>query len=300
MSGHGHRSPSDLGVAFLLNFVFTLVELAGGIWTNSISILSDAIHDAGDCLSLGLAWCLQRVSHRTPDAKFTYGYRRFSTLGALATSLVLMGGVGYVCWRAVARLQKVEEVVAPGMMALSVMGILFNGYAAWKLHGSGSLNKRMASWHLLEDTLGWIAVLIGSGVIAIWKLPIVDPLLSLGISAFVLWNVFRNLRKVGRVFLQGAPPGFDLGQIERQISGIFGVIGVHHSQTWTLDGEAHVFSTHVVLKKGSSREVVVEATRRVRQLLAEQGFEHVTVEAEIEGEPCGIADQSESSEAGQG
>ncbi len=206
---HHHHPPvsSDLKVAFALNLAFTVIEIGGGIWTNSIAILSDALHDAGDCFSLGLAWYLQGLAERQSDARFTYGYRRFSTLGALVTSVVLMAGLGFVGWQALHRLRSPEEVLAPGMIALAVIGIVFNGYAAWKLRGSGSLNARMASWHLIEDTLGWVAVLAGSIVIAVWHLPIIDPILSLAISAFVLWNVFRNLRPVALVFLQSAPPG---------------------------------------------------------------------------------------------
>ncbi|HSI62762.1 MAG TPA: cation diffusion facilitator family transporter, partial [Candidatus Saccharimonadia bacterium] len=174
---HAHGTGGNLRVAFLLNLAFTGIEIAGGLWTNSIAILSDALHDAGDCLTLGLALYLQRVSARNADARFTYGYRRFSSLGALISGVLLSVGVGYMGWQAVHRLGNPEPVHASGMMILAVVGVLFNGLAAWKLRHSHSLNEKVAGWHLVEDTLGWIAVLIGRGSMSAWHLPIIDPLL---------------------------------------------------------------------------------------------------------------------------
>lgn len=283
---HHHHTSGNLKVAFLLNLAFTVLEIAGGFWTNSIAILSDALHDAGDCFSLGLAWYLQRVSDQRPDSKFTYGYRRYSTLGALIMGVVLAVGLSFVVWHAVHRLRQPEEVKASGMLVLAVIGILFNGLAAWKLHGSHSLNEKLASWHLLEDTLGWAAVLVGSAVMLVWDLPIIDPLLSLLISLFILWNVFRNLRQVLLVFLQSAPAGFDSDAFDRTLKEIPGVVGSHHTHTWTLDGERHVFSTHLVLRSDCDREQVVAVKRRVHELLREQHFAHITVEVELEGESC--------------
>lgn len=283
---HRHHASGNLQVAFLLNLAFTLVEIGGGLWTNSIAILSDALHDGGDCFSLGLAWYLQRLSAQRPDAKFTYGYRRFSTLGALISGVVLIAGLAVIVWNAIQRLQQPAEVKVPGMMALAVVGIAFNGIAAWRLHGGHSLNERMASWHLLEDVLGWAAVLAGSAVMLVWDLPIIDPILSLLISLFVLWNVLRNLRQVVPVFLQSAPAGFNVEEFDRVLAGIPGVVGSHHTYTWTLDGESHVFSTHLVLRQESTREDILAAQRRVHELLREQHFAHVTVEVELEGETC--------------
>lgn len=283
---HGHAAGGKLKVAFLLNLAFTVLEIAGGVWTNSIAIISDAVHDLGDCFSLGLAWFLQRLAAGGADARFTYGYRRFSTLGALITGLVLIAGLAYVGWHAIGRLREPQQVMAPGMAALAVVGILFNGFAAWQLRGGHSLNERVASWHLFEDTLGWAAVLAGSAAMMVWDAPIIDPILSLLIAIFVLWNVIKNLRKVAMVFLQGAPPGFDIDAFKRSLAGIDGVIDTHHTHTWTLDGERHVFSTHLVLREGSGRERIVAAKRRVHELLREEHFEHITVEVELEGEKC--------------
>ncbi|MEX1230433.1 MAG: cation diffusion facilitator family transporter [Planctomycetaceae bacterium] len=283
---HHHRAGGNLKFAFLLNLAFTILEIGGGFWTNSVAILSDALHDAGDCFSLGLAWYLQRLSAKRPDATFTYGYRRFSTLGALITGVVLIAGLVVIVKNAVERLQDPAEVHAPGMFAMAIVGILFNGYAAWKLHGGESLSEKVVSWHLVEDTLGWGAVLVGSAVMIAWDAPIIDPILSLMISLFVLYNVFRNMKRVALVFMQSVPPGFDVEGFDREMFRIPGVVGSHHTHTWTNDGESHVFSTHLVMASASSREEIIAAKRKVHELLREQKFAHVTVEVELEGETC--------------
>lgn len=290
--GHQHDAESrNIGVAFLLNFAFTILELVGGLWTNSIAILSDAVHDFGDCISLGLAWYLQRVSHRKGDAHFNYGYRRFSVLGALITGLVLLAGLLFILWKAIARLRNLEAVYAPGMIALAIIGIVFNGAAVLRVRRGSSLNERVMSWHLLEDVLGWVAVLVGSLMMSIWNAPIVDPILSILISLFVLWNVGRNLRKVLLVLMQHAPRSFDIAQFEATLRTLPRVVSGHHTQSWSIDGEKHVLSTHLVMQRDATREDIIEAKRGVRLALEPHDFEHVTTEVEFEGEEC--ADQHE-------
>lgn len=281
-----HHAARNLAIAFLVNLAFVLIEIAGGLWTNSVAILTDALHDGGDCLSLGMAWYLQRLSSRQANARFTYGYRRFSSLGALTTGVVLLIGLVVVVWSAASRLQDPQPVNAEGVLGLAILGVAMNGGAAWLLSGGTSLNEKVASWHLLEDTLGWIAVLVGSGIMLVTDSYLIDPLLAIGISCFVLWNVVRNLYQVGLVFLQGAPPEFDPAALDEQLLQIPGVIDTHHTHTWTLDGERHVFSTHLVMQAGTARDEIVAAKREVHQMLKSQAFDHVTIEVELEGEPC--------------
>lgn len=288
-AGHQHGDSGgakSLGVAFLLNLGFTIFEVVGGLMTNSVAILSDAVHDAGDSISLGLAWYLQRVASRKRDSNFTYGYRRFSALGALITGVLLVVGLGFVIVNAIPRLANPERVHGAGMMGIAVVGIIFNGAAALRLRGGSSLNERIASWHLLEDVLGWVAVLVGSLIIYFWKLPIVDPILSILISAFVLWNVVKNLRKVSAVFLQRVPDSFNTEGFVRSVQSLPHVKGVHHTHVWTLDGEHHVLTTHVVVDESVTREEIAEIKCSVRRFIGEEDFEHVTIDVEIDGDPC--------------
>ena len=270
----------------MLNLTFTVFEIAGGLLTNSVAILSDAVHDAGDSISLGLAWYLHRIASRQSDTNFTYGYRRFSALGALITGVLLVAGLGFVLLNAIPRLVNPEPVHGAGMMGMAVVGIVFNGAAALRLRGGSSINERLASWHLLEDVLGWAAVLVGSVFVLVWNLPIVDPILSILISAFVLWNVGKNLRKVAAVFLQRVPDGFDTAQFVRRVLDLPQVKDVHHTHVWTLDGEHHVLTTHLVVDRAATREAVAGIKCKVTGFLAGEAFDHVTIDVEMEGEAC--------------
>lgn len=283
---HSHGSAGNLKTAFLLNLSFTIIEIIGGLWTNSIAILSDAVHDLGDSMSLGLAWYFDRLSKRGVTAKNTYGYRRYSLLGGLITAIVLMIGLAFVLWNAVARLASPEPVNAPGMMLLAIVGVVFNGAAVLRVRKGSSLTEKVVSWHLLEDTLGWIAVLVGAAIMTVWDVPIIDPILSIGIALFVLWNVFRNLRQFFDVFLQRAPQMFDVGRFESALLAVPKVIAVHHTHSWSIDGESHVLTTHLVMEGSTSRDEVLEAKDQVRRILDEKVFEHVTVDVELEGEAC--------------
>jgi cobalt-zinc-cadmium efflux system protein len=283
---HHHHADGNLKVAFLLNLVFTVVELVGGLLTNSIAILSDAVHDLGDSLSLGIAWYFQRVSRKGATARNTYGYRRYSLLGGLVTAMVLLLGLVFILWQSAQRLFAPEPVHATGMIALAVLGVLFNGAAVLRVRRGSSLTERVVSWHLMEDVLGWVAVLVGAVVMAVWDLPIIDPLLSIGISLFILWNVVRNLRHFFDVFLQRTPPDFDVEAFERDVLAIPQVTGVHHVHSWSIDGEKHVMTTHLVMRERASRADIVAAKERVRALLDPRAFEHVTVDVELEGEDC--------------
>lgn len=284
---HDHdHAYGNLKTAFFLNLVFTVIEFVGGLLTNSVAIMADAVHDAGDCLSLATAWRLQKLSEKSGDAVFTFGYRRFSVLGALVTGLVLIGGIAYVLSEAVPRLQNPEAVQPAGMIWMAVAGIAFNGLAVLRVRKGTSLNERLVSWHLLEDVLGWVAVLAGAIIISVWNLPVVDPLLSIGLSLFVLWNVVRNLKQVFRVFLQAAPKEFDEAAFRDRVSKLRKVTAVHDVRSWSMDGEHHVLTLHLVMGPDAERKDIVAAKDSVRALAEKQGFVHVTTDVELEGEPC--------------
>lgn len=282
--GHAQAHGTNLKVAFALNLSFTVIEVIGGFWTNSIAVLSDAVHDLGDSMSLGAAWYFDRLSRRGRTPRDTYGYRRYSLLGGLITAAVLLVGLSFVLWNAASRLFSPQPVNAPGMMVLALIGVAFNGAAALRVRRGTSLTERVVSWHLIEDTMGWVAVLLGAAAMSIWDLPIIDPLLSIGIAAFVLWNVFRTLRQFLAVFLQRTPPGFDVDRFENGLRSIPGVLQARHTHSWSIDGESHVLTTHLVMRSDSNREAIVEAKTRARGLLDANSFEHVTIDVELEGE----------------
>jgi len=286
--GHSPGSADNLKAAFALNLAFTVIEVIGGLLTNSIAILSDAVHDLGDSISLGLAWYFQRLSQRGRTPQDTYGYRRYALLGGLITGLVLVLGLGFVLWNAVQRLLAPEPVNAPGMILLAVIGVIFNGAAVLRVKGGSSLTEKVVTWHLIEDVLGWVAVRVGAVIMSIWDVPVIDPLLSIGISIFIIWNVVRSLRQVFEVIIQKVPASFDVEAFEREVLKHPKVISMHDTHSWSIDGEIHVLTTHLVMQPDASRDEMIDAKSRVRKLLDEDTFEHVTVDVELEGELCVI------------
>jgi cobalt-zinc-cadmium efflux system protein len=280
------REGTGIRQAFFLNLGFTLFELVGGVMTNSLAILSDAVHDLGDSLSLGLAWYLANYSEKKRDRKYSYGYRRFSLLGALANAVILLTGSLFILSEAVPRLLRPEHPKAEGMALLAIAGIVINGWAALRVRGGKTLNARVVTWHLLEDVLGWAAILAVSVVLLFKDLPVLDPLLSILITSYVLYNVLRNLKKTVEFFLQAVPGGIDIVEIEEKLLGIGKVKAIHHTHVWTLDGEHNIFTTHLVVDADATREDVLRVRNQVDQRLEYLDFEHTTVEIGYENQYC--------------
>lgn len=285
---HSHGSDTKAGIrtAFFLNLGFALAEIAGGLWTNSVAILSDAVHDLGDSLSLGFAWYMEHKSDRPRDRQYSYGYRRFSVLGALINSLILIGGAIFVLSEAIPRLTSPEPTYAPGMILFGVAGIVINGIAVLRLRGRSSLNAAVVMWHLLEDVLGAAAVLIVAILLLFTDWYILDPILSILITALILYNVVRNLRTTLRVFLQAVPENIDIGEIEEALLKLDGIKEIHHTHVWSLDGEHHVLTTHAVVADSADLDAITRLKALVRAKASDLGLWHTTVEVERESEEC--------------
>ena len=283
-----HHETGNIKVAFFLNVAFTIIELIGGILTNSVAILSDAVHDLGDSLSLGLAWYFQNFSKKEATQKFSYGYRRFSLLGAIINSIVLVVGSIFIITEAVPRLISPVSPDAKGMIILGVLGVIFNGAAVLKLKKGKSINERVVSLHLLEDVLGWVAVLIGAVVMYFFEVPILDPILSLGIALFILINVYKNLKETLKIVMQGTPEGIVYQEIKKGIEEFKEITEVHDLHIWTMDGELTILTAHLVLLKEIPFKEQVSLKARIRASLKEHRIEHATLEFEMPEEMCEI------------
>ena len=281
-----HKATGDLRLAFFLNIAFTMVEIAGGLWTNSIAILSDAVHDLSDSLSLGSAWYLDHVAQRRRDNRFSYGYVRFSLLGAWTNVTVLVAGSILVLSEAIPRLFRPEQTHAPGMVAFALVGIAVNGVAALRLRGGQSLNARVATWHLAEDVLGWVAVFLVAVTLLFVDLPVLDPLLAILITAYVLYNVIRNMRRTLLLFMQAVPEEIDLGELEQSLSALAHVRSTHHTQVWSMDGAQHVLTSHIVVDSETTKEEVARLREEVSLLCDNYKFSHTTIEVEWGDNQC--------------
>ncbi|MGI9545182.1 MAG: cation diffusion facilitator family transporter [Cyclobacteriaceae bacterium] len=290
--GHQHpHSQRNIAVAFFLNLVFTVIEIAGGFFTNSVAILSDALHDLGDSLSLGLAWYLEKYSKKKRDQKYTYGYSRFSLLGAIINGLVLVGGSVFIISQAVPRLFSPQSPDAAGMFWLAILGIVFNGFAAMRLHKGTSLNEQMVSWHLWEDVLGWVVVLVLSIVMYFWEVPILDPLFSILFTGYICYNVFKSLIRTVKIFLQAKPEGVDLEDMEQRFAQIEGVQSVHDLHLWSLDGRYFIMTLHLVVHDSISKEDHIAIKQQAQSLSKTMKVKHTTIEVEYASEHCELVDE---------
>lgn len=286
--GHDHAvaATKNIALAFFLNLFFCIIELVGGLLTNSVAILSDALHDLGDSVSLGMAWYFQKIARKKPDGKYTYGYKRFSILSALLNSVILLSGSAIVLYECVIRLFHPVHSDAKGMLLLAVMGVLVNGFAALRLQKGGSLNERVVSLHMLEDVLGWVAVLIVSIVMMFTNLPILDPILSIGISCFILYNVYHNLQKAFRVILQGKPDEVDEADLRDSLLQLKPVTDLHDLHIWTMDSEFLVLTVHLVLPDATTEKERQALRAAAHEMLKEKGIQHATIEMESASERC--------------
>ncbi|MBF9254206.1 cation transporter [Pontibacter sp. 172403-2] len=283
---HHHHAGDNIKVAFFLNLSFTVLELFGGLWINSMAILSDALHDLGDSLSLGLAWYFEKVAKRGRDQHYTFGYKRFSLLGAVINSVVLLVGSIVVLYESIPRIFHPEPVNAAGMMGFAVLGIVVNGAAVLRLKSGSSLNERVVRLHLLEDVLGWVAVLVGGIILYFFNFPVIDPLLSLGITCYVLYNVVRNLRQSMKILLQGTPANLNPRDVQTRLEQLPDINSVHDLHIWTLDGTYNILTMHAVVKADLRLQDAEAVKQRVRAAMAGMDISHVTVELEVPGQEC--------------
>lgn len=258
----------------------------GGLLTNSIAILSDALHDLGDSLSLGVAWYLDRYSRKGQTKRYSYGYGRFSLLGAFINAVVLIIGSLFILSEAIPRLMNPEHSSPPGMILFAIIGIVVNGVAVLRLRNDRSMNAQVVAWHLVEDVLGWIAVLVVGITLLFIDIHILDPILSVLITLYVLYNVIKNLRKTLDLFLQATPESINLEEIELKLEAIQGVKSSHHTHIWSLDGEYHVLTTHLVVDQNASKDDFVSVKAASKNIVKDLRIEHLTVEIEYENEDC--------------
>jgi len=289
MHDHTHNSELSsqrIGWAFALNVGFTIIEFVGGMLTNSTAIMADAVHDLGDSLSIGTSWVLSKLSDKKADSSFTYGYKRLSLLGALINGIVLIAGSIWVLAQAIPRLFDPVMPEAEGMLALAVLGVTVNGFAAYKLSAGTTLNERVLNWHLLEDVLGWAAVLIVSIVLMFIEVPILDSLLAAGFTLFILFNVVRNTWYAVKLFVQAVPEHGLIERVRKELLSISAVASIHHEHAWSLDGESTVHTAHLEMGSPMASEEQIDIKSQIADRLQEFEFSHTTIELEFPQEDC--------------
>ncbi|NLM15468.1 MAG: cation transporter [Clostridiaceae bacterium] len=275
------KTEKNILIAFLLNLSFSIFEFIGGAITGSVAIVSDAVHDIGDAASIGVSYFLEKKSKKQPDEMYTYGYARYSVLGSVITTVILLFGSVMVIYSAVRRIFNPVEINYNEMIVFAVVGVVLNFLAAYVTREGDSMNQKAVNLHMLEDVLGWIVVLIGAVVMRFTDFSILDPIMSIGVALFILVNSVKNLKEVLDLFLEKIPNGISVEEIREHISEIEGVVNVHHIHIRSMDGQCNYATMHIVTDEDAH---IIK--KRVRENLQEHGIVHTTLELEGTAEEC--------------
>ena len=275
------KTERNILIAFILNFAFSIFEFIGGVLTGSVAIISDAVHDLGDAVSIGVSYLLEKKSKKQPDEQYTYGYTRFSVIGSVITTLILLLGSVTVVFNAIHRMFEPTEINYNGMILFAVVGVCVNFGAAFLTRDGKSLNQKAVNLHMLEDVLGWVVVLIGAVAMRFTDFALIDPIMSIGVAAFIFINAIKNLKEAIDLFLEKTPKGIDIQELKEHLFGIEGVLSVHHIHVWSLDGQSSYATMHIVTND-DPRQIKAN----VREELREHGIIHATLELETADEQC--------------
>lgn len=276
------KTEKNILFAFILNLFFSIFEFFGGFFTGSVAIMSDSIHDMGDALSIGVSYFLEKKSKKEPDQVYTFGYLRYSVLGAFITTMILTVGSILVIISSVRRIINPVTINYNGMIIFAIFGSVINFLAAYLTREGDSLNQRAVNLHMLEDVLGWIVVLIGSIIMKFTDISLIDAIMSIGVAIFILINCLHNIKEVLDLFLEKIPNNISVFELKEHILNIKGVKGVHHIHIWSMDN-ANIFATmHII----TDEKDINKLKRQVKEEILEHGISHVTIEIEDSKTKC--------------
>ena len=272
------KTEKNILFAFILNLSFWIFELLGGIFTNSVAILSDSIHDMGDAISIGVSFFLEKKSKKKPDNDYTYGYIRYSVLGGLITTVILLVGSVLVIYNAIGRIIHPVDVNYKGMIILAIIGVIMNFIAAYLTKDGDSINQKSVNLHMLEDVLGWVIVLIGAVIMKFTDIRIIDPIMSIGVALFILINTLKNLKQILDLFLEKTPQNINIDHLKEHLQEIDEVEDIHHIHVWSIDGYNNYATMHIVTKSDNIKKI----KKKIREELEEFGICHSILETEDE------------------
>ena len=266
-------------LAFFLNLTYAIVEfIAGGVFGSS-AVLADSVHDLGDAIAIGISAFLESISNREEDSHYTLGYKRFSLLGAMVTAVILMTGSVLVILENIAKIFHPQPVNDEGILWLGIIAITINVLASLVIRKGQTKNESILSLHFLEDTLGWVTVILMGIVLRFTDWYILDPLLSLVISFFILSKALPRFWSTLKIFLDAVPEGVDIQKIKTDLAELDHVASINQLNLWTMDGLEKNAIVHVCLKEMEHMETCKES---IRIFLKNCGFQNITIEVDAD------------------
>ena len=273
------KTKHTVWLAFFLNLSYAIVEfIAGGVFGSS-AVLADSVHDMGDAIAIGVSAFLETISNREEDSHYTLGYKRFSLLGAMVTAVILMTGSVLVILGNITKLFHPQPVNDEGILWLGIIAVSINVLASLVVRKGKTKNESILSLHFLEDTLGWIAVILMAIILRFTDWYILDPLLSLVISFFILSKAIPRFWSTLKIFLDAVPEGVDIKQVKSDLEQLEYVASVNQINLWTMDGLEKNAIIHVCLEHIKHMEVCKES---IRDLLKDCGFQNITIEVDAD------------------
>lgn len=286
---------SQLSLAFFLNLLFAIVEFVGGILTNSTAIIADAFHDFMDAIAIGIAVYMDKFSKKDASVTFTYGYRRFSLLSAIIMSSILLIGAVFMIYNGIISINKPKEVNSLGMLGLAILGIIVNGFAFLRIkkgdsqenhnhahshshsHTSHDANSNAIMLHLLEDVLGWIAVLIGAAVMYFTNWFWIDSFLTIAIALFIAYNALKNLLSTFSILMQAVPKDINIEKIKTAILQLNDIQQITALNIWTIDGQQHIATIKVQTNTNNFQEI----KQHIQTVFTQQNISNVTIQIDF-------------------
>ena len=294
----------NVGIVFVLTLVYAVAELTGGVLADSAAIISAAVHAAGDCITMALAWVLERFALRQSDQRYSYGYRRLSLLSAVISGTIIFAASVGVLWHVLPEVIGFEffpggdghdhhghnhSPNSLGMLLLALFGLAINIASILVLRRGDTANEKMLIWCQISHLLSWIAILLAALILMFFDIPLIDQVLSVFIITFILYSVSVNLWEAIKLFLQAVPCGISMEKLRQEVlREVKGVVDMHDVRIWSLDGSSHVFSSHVVVEKNTNIEKITAIKKGIRDLIAKRGSGkfYTTIECESANEIC--------------
>ena len=273
-----HKATENISFAFFLNLIFLVIVGIGAFFTNSVAILADLIDGLSDTFTLGLSWVLQRFSEKGEDEKFTYGYRRFSLLGAVITSFIVIISSFLILFESVSRLFAPEDVHASGMVLVAIFAIFLKILSVLKIRGGKTLNERAVLIHLLGDLMGWIALLIVSIVLVFYYIPFLDPLLSIAITFWMIFGLSKTLFTTFKILLLEAPANIDQNKLKNDILSIEEIEKILEFHLWSLDNQDIILTLKINLKDDLKVSSTENIKKDVKHICSLHEIENINIE----------------------
>ena len=288
LRSHTHRS---LGITIVLNVIITAAQIAGGLISGSLSLISDAIHNLSDGIAIFLAYMANVISHKERTSQSTFGYKRAEIIAAFINALILIAISFFLMIEAVKRFFQPQEVDFKWMIILGFLGLVANSFSVLILHKDkqDNLNVKAAYLHLMGDALTSLAVIFGALFIWLWNWYWIDPLVTMLISFYLLFHTIRLLKESTEILMQFAPASIHINELENQLNGIEGVMRTYHIHIWRLTDQTIHFEAHVELSDDLKLSQTQPINEQVNKLLKnEYGINHVTLQFEFD---CGSHDE---------